>query len=142
MASVKPPREGPTRVVGVKRTFLSPRALVLHAALVAWISMCIAAAWWQIGRAASGNSLSFLYAVEWPCFCVLGALGWWALLHVEAVTSDQEAERREFEARRRAEAAAARAVDAVFEPEDPTLAAYNDHLARLAEIDVERRGGR
>ncbi len=68
--------------------------------------MCVVADWWQVGRAFGGNSLSFLYAIEWPCFAVLGLFGWWQLLHVEKPTEDQELARREFEERMRAEAAA------------------------------------
>jgi lysylphosphatidylglycerol synthetase-like protein (DUF2156 family) len=116
----------------VRSKYFSGRALVVHVALAAWLTMCVLADWWQVGRAFGGNSLSFLYAIEWPCFAVLGFFGWWQLLHVEKPTEDQEAERREYEERMRAEAALARAVDATQEDEDPQLAAYNDHLAKLA----------
>jgi hypothetical protein len=90
----------------------------------------VAAAWWQFGRAASGNSLSYLYSIEWPVFGVLGFFGWWSLLHLEKITDAQEQARREYEDMKRAEAAAARAAAA--HDEDPELAAYNDELARLA----------
>jgi DNA-binding transcriptional regulator of glucitol operon len=104
--------------------------MILHLGLLAWVAMCAGAAWWQVSRAVNGNSLSFLYAIEWPCFGVLGVLGWYALLNVEKGTAHEEAARRDYEAQRRAEARAARAASEV--PEDPTLAAYNDHLAELA----------
>jgi DNA-binding transcriptional regulator of glucitol operon len=106
------------------------RALILHLTLVVWLAMCAAAAWWQVGRAVGGNALSFMYAIEWPVFGVLGVLGWYAMLNMEAVTASKEEARREFEERMRAEALAARA--AAPEGEDPVLAAYNDHLASLA----------
>jgi DNA-binding transcriptional regulator of glucitol operon len=92
--------------------------------------MCAVAAWWQVSRAVNGNSLSFLYAIEWPCFGVLGVLGWFGLLNMEKVTADQEAARRDYEVTMRSDAAVARALSEV--PEDPVLAAYNDHLAELA----------
>ncbi len=115
------------------------RALGLHVALLAWLAMCATAAWWQVGRAIGGNSLSFMYAVEWPVFGVLGVLGWFAMLNMEAVTASKEAARREYEERMRAEARAAR--EAVKEEEDPALAAYNDHLASLATKTKKRLWG-
>ena len=114
----------------MKSKYLSRRALGLHFALILWITMCLTAAWWQVGRAINGSALSYLYAIEWPAFAVLGVLGWFALLNVEKVTEHEEKVRREYEERMRAEAQVARDVDE--ESEDPALAAYNNHLADLA----------
>ena len=114
----------------MKSKYLSRRAIVLHICLLLWVTMCAVAAWWQVSRAVQGNSLSYMYAIEWPCFAVLGVLGWYAMLNMEKVTANQEAARREYEEQMRAEARAARAK--VEETEAPTLAAYNDHLAELA----------
>jgi DNA-binding transcriptional regulator of glucitol operon len=127
----------------VHSKYFSLRALVVHVALVAWLTMCILAAWWQVGRAFGGNSLSFLYAIEWPCFAVLGFFGWWALLHVEKPTEDEEVVRREYEERMRAEALAARAAEAALlgQQEDPELAAYNDHLADLSAARKKKLWG-
>ena len=126
----------------MKETFLSARALGLHVALLAWLVMCGAAAYWQFGRAAEGNQLSFLYAIEWPCFAIMGFFGWWALLHMEKVTEHQEQARRDYEALMRAKAAEARlaAEQQHAEAEDPALAAYNDHLAALSQRDINNRG--
>jgi hypothetical protein len=101
--------------------------------------MCATAAWWQVGRAIGGNSLSFMYAVEWPVFGVLGVLGWFAMLNMESVTAGREAARREYEERMRAEARAAR--EAIRDEEDPALAAYNDHLESLAAKSKKRLWG-
>ena len=114
----------------MKSKYISRRALGLHFALILWIALCLTAAWWQVGRAINGSSLSYLYAIEWPAFAVLGVLGWFALLNVEKVTEHEEKTRREYEERMRAEAQVAREYD--DENEDPALAAYNDHLADLA----------
>ena len=114
----------------MKSKYFSPRAFGLHVALVIWIAMCAYAAWWQVGRAAEGNSLSYFYAIEWPVFAIFGVLGWYALLNMEKVTEEEEEVRREFEAMRRSEARAAREASRI--PEDADLAAYNDHLAGLA----------
>lgn len=121
----------------MKSKYLSRRALLLGIALVAWLSMCVTAAWWQVGRAAQGNSLSFLYAVEWPLFAVLGVLGWVALVNADTITEHQEKARREYEEKMRAEARAAREVEA----EDPDMKAYNDHLAELASKPKKKLWG-
>jgi len=128
-------------VASVRSKYFTPRALVVHVALVAWLTMCVLAAWWQVGRAVGGNSLSFLYAIEWPCFAVLGFFGWWALLHVEKPTEDDEVARRQYEERMRAAALAARAAESVAHEEDPTLAAYNDHLAELSHAPKKKLWG-
>lgn len=114
----------------MKSKYLSRRAIGLHIALVCWLAMSASAAWWQVGRAIQGNSLSFLYSIEWPVIGVLGVLGWYALLNMEKVTEHQEIARREYEEKMRAQALAAR--QASEEAEDPTLSAYNDHLADLS----------
>ena len=98
--------------------------------MISWMAMCGAAAWWQVGRAVQGNGLSYMYAIEWPAFAVLGVLGWYALLNMEKVTEHQEQARREYEDQMRAQALMARQTSA--ESEDPTLAAYNDHLANIS----------
>jgi hypothetical protein len=110
-------------------------------ALVLWLTMCVVAAWWQIGRAVGGNSLSFLYAIEWPCFAVLGFFGWWAMLHVEKPSPEEEEARREYEERMRAQALAAREAQATRGDEDPQLAAYNDHLAQLSVAPKKKLWG-
>ncbi len=122
----------------MKSKWLSTRALLLHLGLIAWLAMSATAAWWQVGRAVQGNSLSFLYSIEWPVFGVLGVLGWYALLNVDRVTEDDERERAEYEERMRSEAREARAREA---DEDPELAAYNDHLAELAERSKKKLWG-
>jgi len=113
----------------VKSKWFSPRAILLHLTLIGWVSGCSAAAWWQIARAADGNALSYLYAIEWPIFAIAGVLGWYALLNIEKVTEAQEQARREYEEKMRQEAQQARVVD----EESPELAAYNNHLAALAK---------
>jgi DNA/RNA-binding domain of Phe-tRNA-synthetase-like protein len=66
-------------------------------------------------------------------------LAWYALLNLDKVTAHQEQARREYEEGMRAEARAAR--DAAAEQEDPTLAAYNDHLAELSTKPKKRLWG-
>ena len=102
---------------------------MLHLTLLIWVAGCCAAAYWQVTRAADGNALSYLYAVEWPVFAVAGVVGWYALINIEKPTEAEEQERRDFETQRRAEIHAAREA----EVESPELAAYNDHLEQLAK---------
>jgi hypothetical protein len=104
-----------------------------------WVTGCALAAFWQVGRAAQGNTLSYAYAVEWPAFAILGVLGWWGLIHVERVDEERYIERRAFEERMRDEARVAREVES--DDEDPELAAYNDHLAELATRPRRRLWG-
>ncbi len=119
--------------------YFSRRALALHLAVILWVAVAAVAGWWQVGRAVQGNSLSFLYSIEWPVIAVLGVLGWYALLNIEKVTESQEKERIEYEDSMRAEARAARAAQ--IEQEDPTLSAYNDHLAQLSHVPKKRLWG-
>jgi hypothetical protein len=105
---------------------------------IAWVTGCVVAAVWQVGRAAQGNTLSFMYAIEWPAFAVLGVAGWWALIHAEVVDEQQRSERREFEERMRQESQIARQIDG---GEDADLAAYNDHLNELAQRSKRKTWG-
>lgn len=123
----------------MRRKYLSLRAMGLHVALICWIALCLAAAWWQVGRAVQGNALSYLYSIEWPVIGLLGVLAWYSMLNMEKTTEQKEQERRAYEEKMRAEAQAARA-SAVSE-EDPVLAAYNDHLASLTDVPKKRLWG-
>jgi DNA-binding transcriptional regulator of glucitol operon len=123
----------------VRSKYLTLRAIGLHIALIVWVLTCALAAWWQVGRAIQGNSLSYLYSIEWPVIGVLGVLGWYSLLNQEKVSEHKEKARREYEEKMRADALAAR--QASEEQEDPTLAAYNDHLAQLSHEPKKRLWG-
>jgi hypothetical protein len=101
--------------------------------MLAWVAGCLTLGWWQIARAAEGNALSYLYAVEWPIFALAGIVVWWLLLHTKAATPLEREERRLFEERQRAEAQAKmRRPD----EEDDALRAYNDYLAALEDADL------
>ena len=100
----------------MRSKYFSLRAIGLHIALIVWIVTCALAAWWQVGRAIQGNSLSFLYSIEWPVIGVLGVLGWYSLLNAEKVSEHKEKARREYEEKMRADALAARRA---ADEEDP-----------------------
>jgi DNA-binding transcriptional regulator of glucitol operon len=116
--------------------FWTPAWLVRHVLAATLVVGFLALGWWQIGRAASGNLLSYAYAVEWPVFAGFVVFVW-----VKEV-------RRERAARAAAGSAPgsvvtpgapplrstrpARAGPAYDDSDDDQLAAYNRYLAWLA----------
>jgi hypothetical protein len=81
------------------RQWITPRSLLLHLAFVVIAGGCLLAAWWQVHRAMAGNTLSYLYSVEWPAFAVVAGIGWWQMFHD---TPEDIAKRKEHHARVRA----------------------------------------
>ncbi len=57
------------------------RALLYHLLVAIIAPGCLVAADWQVHAAIGGNTLSWLYVVEWPVFSVLSVYGWWQLIH-------------------------------------------------------------
>lgn len=118
----------------MRRRWFSPRALLLHLAVIVWVPGCIIAAWWQVDIALAGDHLGWLYSIEWPCFALFGVVVWWNLVHDDPETVGSRALRR---TRPSDPAAAAPVLDAerlaAEEAEDPQLAAYNEYLQRLAD---------
>ena len=129
----------------------SRRALIAHGVLAVWIPGCVAACWWQVTVALSGDSLGWIYSVMWPTFGVFGIVLWWHIVHDDPDTVGArglERLRREAE-RAEAETAEAERADpgtgeqeedgpaddviARAEAEDAELAAYNAYLAELRE---------
>ena len=109
--------------------WLSPRALLAHLALLVTVPLFLAAGWWQVHRAESGNTLSYGYAVEWPLFAVVAVYLWWDLIHMTPAEADT------------GQASAQPPVDDTTmapphlrcpEEESPELRAYNDYLSLLA----------
>jgi hypothetical protein len=75
---------------------------MLHLAFLVIATGCLTAAWWQIHRAMAGNTLSYLYSVEWPAFVVVAGIGWWQMFHD---TPEDIAARKAHHARARAASA-------------------------------------
>jgi DNA-binding transcriptional regulator of glucitol operon len=65
----------------VRKRWFSRRAILYHFLLIVIVPGCLIAAWWQVHRAASGNTLSYAYSVEWPVFAIIAVIGWWQLIH-------------------------------------------------------------
>ena len=143
--------------MSVRERWASRRALLLHVAILFWFPLCLLAGWWQATRALDGNSLSYVYSVEWPVLAIVGVWVWWSLIHTDFDNVGARAQRR-MAAQAAAQAAAGptRSPDGRpdggpdtppgaqagpppsagptrrREDEDEALAAYNDRLAALA----------
>ncbi len=132
-------RDGYSR--GVRR-FLTPRWIARHAVMIILVVACLLLGWWQIGRAAGGNALSFGYAIEWPVFALFVVFIWYrevrADLHPEA-DAEEETEPRPASSLLATVPVRARPVPEADET-DPQLRAYNDYLAWL-NADPSHRPG-
>ena len=120
--------------LGLVRRFLTPRWLVIHAAMVILTAACMVLGWWQIDRARGGNALSFGYAIEWPAFAIFVVFVWYREIRI------QRAGKRE-EPVRISEPVLVRAKDAV--PAEVAVSAFGvkEACAQLAR-DRCRSGGR
>jgi hypothetical protein len=58
------------------RKLWTPRWLLVHAAAVILVVGFLLLGWWQVTRAASGNLISFGYAIEWPAFAAFVIYVW------------------------------------------------------------------
>jgi DNA-binding transcriptional regulator of glucitol operon len=58
------------------RKLWTPRWLLVHAAALILVVGFLLLGWWQVTRAASGNLISFGYAIEWPAFAAFVIYVW------------------------------------------------------------------
>lgn len=108
--------------------FWTPAWLVRHVLAAILVVAFLALGWWQIGRAASGNLLSYAYAVEWPVFAGFVIFVW-----VKEVRREKAA-RGSSDGEQPPPLRATRAVRAgpgYDDGDDEQLAAYNRYLAWL-----------
>lgn len=100
----------------------------------------LALGWWQLMRAESGNSLSWVYTFEWPFFAACALYTWWRLLSERSPDAPGDAE-----GPRTAGVGQGRTATRDDEREaeaERDRAAYNRYLAALAapsEGDDSRR---
>ena len=78
------------------------RSLGFHLLFLIVAGGCGVAANWQVHRAMQGNTLSYLYSIEWPAIAVVVGIGWWQLVHD---TPEDIARRSEYHRRMRAASA-------------------------------------
>lgn len=114
----------PRRVWRTRRTIYSSMAIVV------WFPGCLIAAWWQVTIALAGDSLGWLYSIEWPVFACFGVYFWWFLVHDDP----NDVGRRKL-LRMKASGEYIESIDPaqvrVIEQEDAELRAYNDYLESL-----------
>ncbi|MGO9197894.1 MAG: hypothetical protein ACLQK4_12305 [Acidimicrobiales bacterium] len=122
----------------------SRRAIGLHVAVVIVVAGCMALGWWQLSRAMSGNTLSWVYTFEWPFFAAYGVYMWWKLLHEpvglprDATGAAHEAATADVEPVSLADRVQELGFDPYDDEADPELAAYNRYLAGLHAADQQR----
>lgn len=106
----------------------------MHLAFLAIAAGCSIAAWWQVHRAMAGNTLSYLYSVEWPAFIVVAGIGWWQMFHD---TPEDIAERRAHHARARA--ASAEVVARTLPRAALAITVGSDNLTGAGALDGSAR---
>jgi hypothetical protein len=107
------------------RTLARPGWILVHAAVVLLVIGFLLLGWWQIGRAVSGNLLSFGYAVEWPAFAAFTVYVWVKEMRRAVRQEPAEPVVREPVRGRPRDGAA------YDDSDDDQLAAYNRYLAWL-----------
>ncbi|MGC5290333.1 hypothetical protein [Micromonospora sp. DT231] len=135
------------------RRLWTPAWIARHVAMVVLVVGFLGLGWWQISRAAAGNSLSWGYAVEWPIFAGFVVYVWWRevkLARRRATDTDVPSAEPAAEP---APAVTAGSRPAVRRPvrvsrmpsggdavEDTDLAAYNNYLSWLSANPGARPG--
>ncbi|MEU6077525.1 hypothetical protein [Micromonospora sp. NPDC047074] len=124
----------------------TPAWIARHVALVVLVSVFLGLGWWQLSRAADGNSISWGYAVEWPIFAGFVVFVWWReVRHALRPPADAAEEAPAAAGTRAADAPAADATRPVVRRPvraarvtapadaggDADLAAYNHYLQWL-----------
>jgi hypothetical protein len=95
--------------------------------------------WWQASRALSGNTLSYVYAFEWPLLAGVMVYMWWDMLHERPDRGGRRQERVRDASTNGAAVGTNGAATPEVTPvvpkyrdnEDEELAAYNRYLAEL-----------
>ena len=142
----------------VHTRWLSRRALGLHLTLAVVVPGFLALTAWQVDRAVTGNTLSWVYSFEWPFFAGYAVFMWWRLIHEDGAPFASEgaeggADDAAPEPRRamvgglshtpaRAPAGTGHAdATAASQPPQPDdeLEAYNRYLAALNESGTRKR---
>ncbi len=113
------------------RRLLTPAWLLGHALVWAAVAVCLALGWWQAGRAAGGNTLSWAYTFEWPLFAIFTIVLWIREMRATLRGPGRPAEP---EIKRRGPVITRREANL-----DDGDAEYNRYLASLNEKEAEAR---
>jgi hypothetical protein len=129
----------------------TPAWIARHVAMVVLVSGFLGLGWWQVSRAAGGNTLSWGYAIEWPVFAGFVLYVWWReLRHALGSADDAASGPGQADVTASPSAAAPTAAPGAApmgvrrpvrvvrvpaatadDPDDPELAAYNRYLRWL-----------
>jgi hypothetical protein len=71
------------------KKYFTWRCIGLHALVVVLVPAFLLAGWWQYHVALSGNTLSWMYTVEWPFFALYAVYVWWKLIHDSSTPFDR-----------------------------------------------------
>jgi DNA-binding transcriptional regulator of glucitol operon len=122
------------------RRVWTPWWIVVHVSVLVLVVGFLALGWWQVGRAAQGNLLSFGYAVEWPVFAAFVIFVWIVEMRKalraakptnDAVADEMSVDSAVPQAPVPAEPRRKRNEAAYDDSADPALAEYNHYLAWL-----------
>lgn len=115
------------------RRLLTPGWLLGHALVWAAVAVCLALGWWQAGRAAGGNTLSWAYTFEWPLFAIFAIVLWVREMRA-TLRGEQPQPEKVLEMPRRGPVITRREANL-----DDGDADYNRYLASLNEKEAEAR---
>lgn len=113
----------------------TPGWIARHVLTVVVVAAFLALGWWQISRAAAGNTLSWAYAFEWPIFA--GFVGFlWFREARRTLRGEPDAGPEAAVTARRSPAGIRRPVRSARPPaatdeDDPELTSYNRYLSWL-----------
>lgn len=71
------------------RRIWTPRWVLVHALTLVLVVTFLWLGWWQLGRAASGNLLSYGYTIQWPAFAAFVVFVWYKEVKRAFAASDQ-----------------------------------------------------
>ena len=111
------------------RRLFTPKWLLGHSLVWIMVAVFLALGWWQAGRAAGGNMLSWAYTFEWPLFAVFVLAVW--VHEMRATLRGSTAP----QARPPRRAPVITRREATLDAGDPE---YNRYLARLNEEEPHR----
>lgn len=115
----------------------TPAWIARHVVTVGLVAGFLALGWWQISRAAAGNTLSWAYAVEWPVFAAFVVFLWFREVRQTVRSGDQPPDPPAPDPPASGRPAVRRPVRSARRPvpaglvDDPELAAYNHYIAWL-----------
>ena len=119
------------------RRLWTPAWIARHVLTIVLVGGFMALGWWQISRAAAGNTLSWAYAIEWPIFAGFVVFLWFREVRHTLRPDDPAAPTPPAPPPagtpgvRRPVRSARALVPVAAEENDPELSEYNHYLSWL-----------